>query len=554
MQKTLNPPVPLVMDESTALALFALSVLSLLRLSKELLGIQHTVPSEEEGEWINEDGKIQWPIGLSEYFSPITGLRQRPQLRRGNPADTQISKFILSCITRSIETIAGAVGERFEESPFGFFRVVQNQIQIKEARPLSEVMKGINYSFADSRTRMPVKISFRDISFAVSSQKVGQQNISVVKRNMSILVKSIEGWVSDVRPKDTVAINLKDFPGVKPSYGEAWIRRHSELDSNLRAEFNFGGLFQIIREARGPITNDQQDTNLIIRDILWVRSLCKELDEQAITDMDYKGKGIERTHGSPLGFYHSVMEAKIYEVKRIVVRDGVLMVEGLALFDNEKISKTLCMHLPRFDDGSLNFSMGTLMGATTQQLRTGAWTITAVRPEMTPYERDLVELRLAIYADTLLSLDRTEYNRSINGLRVYFESLRIGGILSSDFLIRNGSGTEFHKMAVVIENAFRAVFKTIKEHRVNSERYRDDMILEATRDGVLDLDRVKDVLLRVIEQQSSFAICPVSALKADLRPEEAFRLREAVKKLAIRSAAIFGTYEEYRNWCDGLAN
>ena len=541
-------PVPTVLEGYAALAHFALRTLAAVRLSKEILNIAPSSTNPDGEAWMTREGQIQWPLELMDYFGPETGRRPRPQLRRGNPADHALAKFISSVIARHIHEIATAVGSEFGQSPFSFLSEVQKSLQFRETTQLSDAIKSLTAIFRISpKDTVVKKISFKDINFSMSSQKIGTQNVAIINNNFSTIVGAMEEWARAM--KNGRAFTLPDIPGIRPSDGSAWLKRHASTEEIMQNDSNLSGIIQIVREARGPITNDKYDTNLIVRDILWVRGFMQEFDEHPIADTDFKSLTYERIHGSPIGFYYSTMENVVYEIKRLVVRDAVMMIEGVALFDNASVSKTLNLHLPLFDDGSLNFSMGTLMGATTKQRRTGAWTVIAIRPDMSEEENRLINTRLGIYADAFMEMGRSEYNKAITEAGRYFDSLSIGGVLSSSSIVRSSMGGEIIDLAIEMEMSFRNTFKTMNEHRSNCVRHRDLILSDVCENGDINMKKLEDALLLIIEQQSSFAICPVSTTKHALKPEEAYRIRGSVEKLSRRSAAIFGSYAKYREWC-----
>jgi len=553
-----NQPVPTVLDDLSPLARVFVNLVSLVSLARELLDASSS--SDTSDEFSIQASPPDWPHELEPYFLPHSPERKRPQMRRSNPGEAAARDNLQQLLQTELPAIKAAFLGRihvndgileFEGSPFYIFEVIMKSIM--RPQPFSDAIKSASFSFIkDPSYNTKAQFNLKALNFTASNQKIGKQNTELIDRNMNLVASAMVNWagyMGNERPY------LKELPGLTASMGDAWSRRHSRTEDSLKNSSNISGLIQVVREARGAITSDREDTNLIVRDLLWIRPFQANIGEQPVYD-DMYGKRMGSQHGSPIGFYYSVIDGVVYEIKRLSVRSNVVMLEALALFDDPLVSKSLTLHLPSFDDSSLNFSMGSLMGATTRQKRNGAWTIIAIRPDLSPEEEDQIDLHLGIYADTFLEIDRDTYNSSIVGLKKYFDRLRLGGVLSSDFLINSVAflSREKHVFAVEAHQEFRRVFRTVKEYRENCVRYRDKLMEEirSIKDESRRDLRMREVLLDLIEQQSSFAICPVSTTKTDLRPEEAARIRRSAEKLSKRSEQIFPDHQAYRVWCEAI--
>lgn len=551
-----NQPLPTVLDDLSPLARVVASLVSLVFLARELLDAS---PSADTSSGISFLSSVpDWPQELEAYFRPNAPERKRPQMRRSNPGEAIAGDHLRQLLRAELPGIKAAFQDRmlgragvagFEGSPFYIFEVVIKSIG--RSVPLSDAVKSISFTFVkDPLYNTKSQFNLKGLNFAESNQKIGKHNTDIINQNMNLAASSMAKWATYMGHKLPY---LTELPGLTASMGDAWSRRHSKTEDSLKNSSNISGLIQIVREARGAITSDREDINLIVRDLLWIRPFKDRLGERSISDEMYR-KRVGAFHGSPIGFYYSVIDGVVYEIKRLLVRSDVVMLEALALFDDQSVSKSLTMHLPIFDDASLNFSMGSLMGATTRQKRNGAWSIIAIRPDLSHEEEEQIDLHLGIYADTFLDIERDAYNASIVGLKEYFDRLRLGGVLSSDFLINSVAilSAEKHVFAVEAQREFRRVFRTVKEYRENSVRYRDKLFEEinSIRDEGRRDEKMREVLLDLIEQQSSFAICPVSTTKTDLRAEEAEKIRRSAGKLARRSEQIFADHKAYRVWCE----
>jgi hypothetical protein len=522
-----NQPVSTILDELSPLARILAGVTCLWSLTDELLGA--TRPSDTVVMPKQDGPLLALPPELSQYFEANIEGQKRPQLRRSNPADAFAASHLKDIFERDGGELErkfklifqeGSDADNFMLSPFSFHTAFLKALSRPYAtRPLlSEAIMSVNFTYIkDPRYRTRESFDLKKLNLATSNQKISQSNAEIIRRNFNALASSMERWISYVKKADPCLLGL---PGITPSMGEAWLSRYAVIEQSSKNKINMSGLIQIVREARGAVTSDAQDTNLIVRDLLWIRSFTAEIGEHAVFDELYEKKPGHR-HGSPIGFYYSVIDGKVYELKRILVRDGVVMIDALALFDDPSFSKSLSMHLPIFDDASLNFSMGSLMGSTTRQKRSGSWSVIAIRPSISHEESEKIDLALGIYADTLMDIDRSAYNKSITGLKEYLDDLRLGGVLSSDYLISSAPDSEKRKhfFAVETQAEFRRVFRTVKEHRENCINYRDRLFQRIF--SIQDVNEqkavLKDILLSLIEQQNSFAICPVSTTKVDLR-------------------------------------
>lgn len=554
-----NQPVSTILDDLSPLARILAGVTCLWALTDELLGA--TQPSDTRTMSRKDGPLLALPSELSQYFQANLKGQKRPQLRRSNPADASAASHLKDLFERQGEELErrfrlifqeGPDADNFMLSPFAFYAALLKALSRSDAtRPLlSQAIISVNFTYIkDPRYKARESFDLKQLNLATSNQKISQNNAIIIRKNFNALASSMEMWISHV---NKAAPSLLGLPGITPAMGDAWISRYAALEQSNKNNINMSGLIQIVREARGAVTSDAEDTNLIVRDLLWIRSFTEEIGEHAVFDEDYRNTTGYR-HGSPIGFYYSVIDGKVYELKRIMVRDGVVMIDALALFDDPSFSKSLSMHLPIFDDASLNFSMGSLMGSTTRQKRSGSWSVIAIRPNISQEESEKIDLALGIYADTFMNIDRSTYNKSINGLKEYFDSLRLGGVLSSDYLISSAPDSEKrkHVFAVEIQAEFRRVFRTVKEHRENCIKYRDRLLqrIYSIRDVNDQKAFLQEALLSLIEQQNSFAICPVSTTKLDLRPEEAERIRVSAEKLARRSNDIFANHHAYRVWC-----
>ncbi|KSV75981.1 hypothetical protein N185_16165 [Sinorhizobium sp. GW3] len=126
-----------------------------------------------------------------------------------------------------------------------------------------------------------------------------------------------------------------------------------------------GGIFAILREARGWSENDERSRNLIVRDILWL--LPQEVD------------GEEPARQA--GIYVSATDHAAFTVDRIVPEENMLHLVGH--MENPEATQRMKLILTKFDYGhDLEHRVGVLTGVTPKQVGQvlGSWKIVAIRP------------------------------------------------------------------------------------------------------------------------------------------------------------------------------
>lgn len=505
---------------------------------------------------------VRWPEDLKPFFEPASDTEFLHQLRRENPGDMQLAEFLHKLVGDALDAwMQIDAFSNIENTPLVFFRNFYELIE--PTANLSRKLKKFSASFVlpgrtsssplaqASAQGTQVNISFNQLNFESNSQKISVSNRNIILNRMDEFARSFAKWCQIMHGSNS---DLKGLPGLSMSDGLAWYHRSVGLDQNKSAEVNYSGFFHIVREARGSVTNDPKDVNLLLRDMLWVRSFTDELDEVPLEDEEYRQIARSKSYGSPLGIYYSVLEQAIYEVKRLKVVGDVLIIEGLALFDDLNASKPLSLHLPKFDDAHLNFSMGTLSGATNERLRTGAWSVVGIRPNV---DKDIlreIDTVFSNYLDALSRMDRSQYNASVTGFGDYVRSMRLCGVLASQALTDCGE-QERADLSRKMTEAFRAVFKTSRQHRVNCEATRDRILAECELPDqstetlrAFDEGKLSERLLKLIEQQSSYAISPISVFKKDLSEPETQELTRVVEQLSDIDCDLFATYEEYKAW------
>lgn len=566
--------VPYLSSEYTPLAVFG-SGMALLIKAVHDVGVQLDKQkrfTDHLSDYFQAKGHqnfvVNWPEDLRPFFEPPSDEEFLHQLRREYPGDKLLAEFLHGLVGKALEAWEQIDAfSPIEDTPLVFFRNFHDKIAPDQhiSRRLKRLQAEFSIQGKPSSSPLAqtaakgetISISFRQLNFEKSNQKISDANRNIILNRFDDFTKAFARWCDTKHGTETA---LDGLPGLSVKDGLAWYHRSVGLDRSKSADINYSGFFHIVREARGSVTNDPDDVNLLLRDMLWVRSVTDPLGEIPLEDDDYRQQTRTKTHGSPLGIYYSVLEQAVYEVKRLKVVGDVLIIEGLALFDEHNESKPLSLHLPKFDDASLNFSMGTLTGATNERLRTGSWSVVGIRPNVDRSILLEIDTVFSTYLDALSRMDRNQYNSSVSGFGAYIRSMGLCGILGSQAL-SDSDDADRAALSRKMTDAFRSVFKTSRQHRDNCEATRD-RILDECEIGdkstdelrVFDEELLSARLLKLIEQQSSYAISPISVFKKDLSEAETSELRAVVEQLSNIDCDTFGSYRTYKEWCKSPTN
>ena len=259
-------------------------------------------------------------------------------------------------------------------------------------------------------------------------------------------------------------------------------------------------------------------------------------------------------HGRRLGIYYSAFDELVYEIQYIVIRNDVLSLEAVALRDNVDDRKSLSLHMPKMQAlRTGDFSLGTLMGATSNQTntqkRSGAWSAIIVRPFENDYLHK-IDTVLSMYLDHLSEVSRDEYNHKSSRFSNYVSRLHYSGVLYSKMLSEGAAPDG--KKDVVFENLrnFRRFFKIPEQYGRNLDSALDRILGRCRNAANLEESAVREALLELVEEQSCFAISPISVLNRGVSKQEEQELRTAASFLSNRKNAIFVNRPQYRVYLD----
>jgi hypothetical protein len=185
------------------------------------------------------------------------------------------------------------------------------------------------------------------------------------------------------------------------------------------------GLFCVVREARGPYTNEVQDINIIVRDLLWLRH-CTGGDPSGRVRDDRTGPG------GNLGFYFSAFDRVVYEVRNLTIRNGTMMIDAIS-FMKTGTERSLCLYYPESShDHALHCREGVLMGTTRDPARSGAWKVLVVRPDWS--NLPVLDAQLSVYLKRMTTLNQQEYRDVvIKCFRFVSEALLVGVLYSREW-------------------------------------------------------------------------------------------------------------------------
>lgn len=191
----------------------------------------------------------------------------------------------------------------------------------------------------------------------------------------------------------------------------------------------------ILRKARGVVTNQALDREVIVRDVLWIRPLKQEPDAEGVRSEQQTNPTIS------LGYYLSAMDKQVYEITSISVRGTFVLIDAVA-FLKQGETKSLCIHMPRIPlQRNPEAAFGSMIGALRSTQRTGAWSMLPLRPVLSDSDLLRHHFVFMFFAD-LFSLnvyqDRvSNYDPHIDKLYHIFADKRFCGILySQDWLRR----------------------------------------------------------------------------------------------------------------------
>lgn len=520
--------------------------------------------------------QFEWPDKLKRYFTydatkraNVVELKDihdpaRDTLHFLNSVARTLSAAVISALKLSPEQVSSSPLEVFAHID----RAFQEKHAVRDALKLVRVPLARRKLRAEQTLRAApgdgsaqAVISFSALKFGSITTKQKDDNHGVIQRVFSTLLAHIDAWLVDVLPgsqdgaSDQVSHPLLPGLGIYyPSLRQGLLTPilPREDDNVARAS-----LVSIVREARGSVTNSREDVNLIVRDLLWIRSFAKEPQAAVpIDEREYRQRassdgdeGFLNMHGGRIGLYYSAIDGLVYEIKRIVHRDNIIMIDGVALLGVEdgerKQSKSFCMYLPKFEDSNLDFTMGTLMGGTKNNVRTGAWTVIGMKPLISDNDTMVLERKLSIYADAFELMRRESYDWQIGEIARFIEATGLVGILHSRSMRHMPNLPETADADASIE-AFRTLFRTVDSYRTQCDDVLEDVVSAIMQNGEVDDAALRDQLLWLIEQQNSYAIAPVAVFKANIEDLGLDRreIRDAVQKLS-RPSIGFRCYKDY---------
>lgn len=525
------------------------------------------------------DAKFVWPDALQKYFFYDPQQRSKViELKHKNESARRVLKFLIS-ISRSIRSAAAKGLEIDADDLKATPLLLLEQIDkaFKKNRDVRDALRAIRAQLPkrDLRTersfRAPLSrgvgkqtVSFNALEFDQNAPKVKLENHSVIEMAFNLFLAHADAWlVEDVLGTNPADPNLPDdvyhplLPGLR-IYQPA-LRRGllgTVLPSDNDSESN-ATLISIVREARGSVTNTREDVNLLVRDLLWLRPFssdpgeAKPVDEKLYRRMspDNPDESYLDQHGGRIGLYYSAIDGLVYEVKRFVHRDNIIMIDGVALMGREAAvrqkSKSFCMYLPKFEDNELDFTMGTLMGGTKNNVRTGAWTVIGMRPLLSDEATQTLSKKLCMYADSFEWMTRDRYDRQIGILARFIEATGLVGVLHSRAMLQKPELPQYAAAAESI-GAFRDLFRIVDSYKAQCDDVLEEVIGAVKMNGSLDEVELRERLLALIEQQNSYAIAPVAVFKSDIEDLglDPAQIRSAVRRLS-RLSIGFRSYEMY---------
>ena len=548
--------IPYISDQLSTIAKLALGHAAIIKVAYDLVSKHQSLPYETKLEeyYCCQEGHpptIRWPEFLEPYFRANDPIRQRPQLRRNNPADLQISEFILPILEIALHDFRLVFKEELNKTPLYYFDRLESALKKgiqKEGKGrkysgyFSRVCKSLTVMVPDGEEEL-ARISFTSLNFDRNSKKISDENSDIIQRQFDVLVKQITNWMKDSFKDESVDIN--QFPGLRLDQSQAWLWQYSGVEKTFSDENNLSGIYYIIREARGAISNKICDVNLILRDVLWIRPLSEPLGFTPIDAFTNMNRG--HKHGTKLGFYYSCMDHCTYEITRLSMNQNVISIDGIALFNNRSRTKSLSIQLPVFESHDLNFSIGTMMGSTAHFSRPAAWTIVASKPRSAGLDLENSDLILSMYADTLHRNTRENYDLNIVKLSEFIVKNYKPAVLSS-LLMTQKTTDEFKDIADIATNnreAFYNMFKATSNHNESCNFAINALMLEfgLSDKNIISTNQFEKLLQSMLERQGTLAIATIGGSDIRERTKDAKSIQHFAR---ILSRHYYQMPENYR--------
>lgn len=192
------------------------------------------------------------------------------------------------------------------------------------------------------------------------------------------------------------------------------------VETQLKDDHTTGGFF-VYRRARSSITNRVHDTDLIVRDFVWLLPGFSSTDGS-----------MDEVHG----YYFSAFDEEVYEVTNrpnAADRRELLKIDAVAK-RTKGPNKHLSLFAPNIPfQAADGFSLGTIVGSLRDTQRTGGWTCVLVRPDLEP--RDIYALNTVAYSfHKLLSQRSKNYGAEIDRFRDIMQATSLFGVFTSRFL------------------------------------------------------------------------------------------------------------------------
>ena len=509
-----------------------------------------------------------WGDALDIHFVPQEGFTQ---LKINNEEERRVATFFNAVTQGLVDYLIDVVfaGDRikFTESPFEFLYVLAKRI--KPASELNKSLRTVSVTLRkqtlnilnEYEPKVGAQGDLKTLSFEKLNFRHGAKNTQVVHRTcrrlFTLFLAHVEEWFK--RTYKTDGFFYPSLPGVRIYQPALQMGLTSALAYLKDSQSDHTGFFSIVREARGSVTNRDHDMNLLVRDLLWIRP--REVDEasfvldETIHQLPHQEKNGAEDHGSRIGYYYSAIDGLVYEVKRVVVRSNIMMIDALAILEKDKVSnadrppKSMCLYLPLIDNEDLDFTMGTLMGGTATNTRTGGWSVVAIRPPLESMDygvESLLEKKFCIYADSLARTKRNSYDKLIKVFAKFIEQTGLVGILYARSFEQSVQDETLKKSSREAASSFRSLFRVMPDYRKNCQKLLDEIEARVFDGGEPDRAMFRSVTMDLIEQQNSYAIAPLTVYKSALDDYDEEGTKRAVEVLS-RLGVTIPSYREYED-------
>ena len=265
------------------------------------------------------------------------------------------------------------------------------------------------------------------------------------------------------------------------------------------------------------MTTDSRDSELIVRDMLWLRPLDQQPDAEGVR----AEKQSQPTNA--LGYYISAMDSQVFEITNISVRGLFVMLDAVA-FESKQRSKSICAYLPVLPmQENEDAAFASVAGTLRDRERTGAWTVLAVRPKMDEAEIMRLHHTFSFFADCFCAANygsRTgNYDPNIDQVyKVLAEKGHCGVIYSRGWLEQARNAPNQTAGGVTLDDleermtAFDGCFAYTDQHMATLNEYIDG-IIDAEPNVFADLEpekleRIKQILKLIYRRSEQTAISP----------------------------------------------